>query len=244
MGLLQRILKLGFLQSDTNNIILDAVLTDTGRRFLARNDGSFSTVKFALGDDEVDYGIITKFGRTVGKEKIEKNTPIFEALTNGSLAQKYRCISVSNPSLVRLPILQLESNLNTVSLGTQGTKSKNLLINQTIVNENQIDAELVDQSFVLELNSLFLYVQGSTPDNVDSQRKATYILTRQQGTTSVGGSRLSFTLATQAITDTQFQIFGAVNNKQQITTYVKVYGLQSGAVLDLAVTITLGTPRV
>jgi hypothetical protein len=189
MGLLQRILKLGFLQSDTNNIILDAVLTDTGRRFLARNDGSFSTVKFALGDDEVDYGIITKFGRTVGKEKIEKNTPIFEALTNGSLAQKYRCISVSNPSLVRLPILQLESNLNTVSLGTQGTKSKNLLINQTIVNENQIDAELVDQSFVLELNSLFLYVQGSTPDNVDSQRKATYILTRQQGTTmpSVSG---------------------------------------------------------
>lgn len=231
---------MGFLQGDSNNIILDAVLTDTGRRFLARNDGSFSTVKFALGDDEVDYGIITKFGRTVGKEKIEKNTPIFEALTNGSLAQKYRCISVSNPSLVRLPILQLESNLNTVSLGTQGTKSKNLLVNQTIVNENQIDAELVDQSYVLELNSLFLYIQGSTPDNVDSQRKATYILTRQQGTTSVGGSRLSFTLATQAITSTQFQIFGAINNKQQITTYVKVYGLQSGAVLDLAVTITLG----
>lgn len=235
---------MGFLQGDSNNIILDAVLTDTGRRFLARNDGSFSTVKFALGDDEVDYGIITKFGRTVGKEKIEKNTPIFEALTNGSLAQKYRCISVSNPSLVRLPILQLESNLNTVSLGTQGKKSTNLIVNQNIVNENQIDSELVDQSFVLELNSLFLYVQGNTPDNVDSQRKATYILTRQQGTTSVGGARLSFTLATQAITDTQFQIFGAVNNKQQITTYVKVYGLQSGAVLDLAVTITLGTPQV
>lgn len=244
MGLLQRILKLGFLQSDTNNIILDAVLTDTGRRFLARNDGSFSTIKFALGDDEVDYGIITRFGRTVGKEKIEKNTPIFEALTNGSLAQKYRCISVSNPNLVRLPNLQLESSVSTVSLGTQGTKTKNLVINQTIVNENVIDSELVDQSFVIELNSLFIYLQGTTPDNVDSQRKATYIVTRQQGTTSVGGSKLSFTLATQAITDTQFQIFGAVNNKQQITTYVKVTGLQSGAVLEIPVTITLGTPSV
>ena len=233
---------MGFLIQDSSNIILDAVLTDAGRRALARNDGSFSTVKFALGDDEVDYGIITRFGRTVGKEKIEKNTPIFEALTNGSLAQKFRCISVSNPNLVRLPNLQLESSATTVALGTQGTKTKSLVINQTIVNENVIDSELVDQSFVVELNSLFLYVQGNTPDNVDSQRKATYIITRQQGTTAVGGSKVSFSLATQAITDTQFQIFGAVNNKQQITTYVKVTGLQSGSVLEIPVTITLGTP--
>ena len=65
---------MGFLDHSTNNIIVDAVLTDTGRAFLARNDGSFSIVKFALGDDEVDYTIIEKFGRTVGKEKVEKNT--------------------------------------------------------------------------------------------------------------------------------------------------------------------------
>jgi hypothetical protein len=65
---------MGFLQGDTNNIILDAVLTDTGRQFLSRNDGSFSVVKFSLSDDEVDYSIIQKYGRTVGQEKIEKNT--------------------------------------------------------------------------------------------------------------------------------------------------------------------------
>ena len=72
---------MGFLDNSTNNLILDAVLTDVGRQFLARNDGSFSIHKFALGDDEVNYGIVTKYGRTVGAEKIEKNTPIFEALT-------------------------------------------------------------------------------------------------------------------------------------------------------------------
>ena len=70
---------MGYLDHSTNNIIVDAVLTDIGREFLARNDGSFSIVKFALGDDEVDYTMIQKFGRTVGKEKIEKNTPVFEA---------------------------------------------------------------------------------------------------------------------------------------------------------------------
>ena len=232
---------MGFLQGDTNNIILDAVLTDTGRRFLARNDGSFSTIKFALGDDEVDYGIITKFGRTVGKEKIEKNTPIFEALTNGSLAQKFRCISVSNPNLVRLPAIQLETGITTVALGTTSTKTKVLNLEQTIVNETQIDDELVDQSFIVEMNNLFLYVIGSSPDNIDSQRKSTYILTRQQATTSLGGARLSFQIGTQAITDTQFQIYGAANNKQQINTYVKVSGVQSGAVLEFLVQITQGT---
>ena len=53
---------MGFLEHDTNNIILDAVLTDLGRQFLARNDGSFSIVKFALSDDEVDYTLIKKYG--------------------------------------------------------------------------------------------------------------------------------------------------------------------------------------
>src|SRR5574343_1114174 len=101
---------MGYLDHSTNNILLDAVLTDTGRQFLARNDGSFSINKFALGDDEVDYTIIQKYGRTVGKEKIEKNTPVFEALTNQSHAQKYRLISVSNPNLLRLPALSLSGD--------------------------------------------------------------------------------------------------------------------------------------
>ena len=48
---------MGFLQQDTNNIILDAVLTDEGRKRLAANDGSFRVVMFSLGDDEVDYNI-------------------------------------------------------------------------------------------------------------------------------------------------------------------------------------------
>ena len=43
---------MGFLQQDTNNIILDAVLTNEGRKRLAANDGSFRVVAFSLGDDE------------------------------------------------------------------------------------------------------------------------------------------------------------------------------------------------
>ena len=107
---------MGFLDHSTNNIIIDAVLTDTGRRMLARNDGSFSIVKFAFGDDEIDYTLIQKFGRTVGKEKIEKNTPVFEAQTAGNQALKYKCVSLSNPALTIMPTLELTSTTETVRL--------------------------------------------------------------------------------------------------------------------------------
>ena len=40
---------------NSGDIILDAVLTDTGRLRLARGDGSFKITKFALGDDEINY---------------------------------------------------------------------------------------------------------------------------------------------------------------------------------------------
>ena len=40
---------------NSGDIILDAVLTDTGRLRLAKGDGSFNITKFALGDDEINY---------------------------------------------------------------------------------------------------------------------------------------------------------------------------------------------
>jgi len=236
----------GFLQNDTNNIILDAVLTDKGRQFLARNDGSFSIVKFSPGDDEVDYTIIQKFGRTVGKEKIEKNTPVFEALTNQGYAQKYRMISISNPSLIRLPTLSLTgegvtSTTNVVSIGNTTVKRRNLTVAQDIQNENSIDVELRDQAFIVEMNNQFLQVLGSTPEDIDGQQRATYLLTRDAVETAVGGSRLSFTLATKAITESQFQIYGATFNKSLISTFVKISGVQSSAVFEFEVQIAKGS---
>ena len=43
---------MGFLDN-SGDIILDAVLTDAGRKELAA--GTFSITKFALGDDEINY---------------------------------------------------------------------------------------------------------------------------------------------------------------------------------------------
>jgi hypothetical protein len=233
---------MGFLDNSTNNIILDAVLTDKGREFLARNDGSFSVVKFAPGDDEVDYTIIQKFGRTIGKEKIEKNTPIFEGLTNQSYAQKFRLVSVSNPNLIRLPSLEItgegvSATARTVSIGNTTVKRRSITVSQTVTNESTIDVELRDQSFIVELSNQFLQIVGNTPVSIDSKQRASYILTRDAGETSLGGSRVTMTLATKAITESEFQIYGASYNKSLISTFVKISGVASGSVLELEVQI-------
>ena len=45
---------------NSGDIILDAVLTDVGRMRIAQGDGSFKIVKFALGDEEINYGLYNK----------------------------------------------------------------------------------------------------------------------------------------------------------------------------------------
>lgn len=232
---------MGFLDNSTNNIILDAVLTDTGRQFLARNDGSFSIVKFALGDDEVDYTIIKKFGRTVGKEKIEKNTPVFEALTNQNFGQKFKLVSVSNPNLIRFPTLSLIGGSDIIEMGRNNNRQERVVVEQTILNESTIDIELRDQAFEIELSNLFLQVAGNSPDNIDGSQRAKYLLPRDSAQTSQGGSRLTFTIELKSISDAQFTVFGTFQNKSQIRTFVKVTGLQSGAVREFEVRIDKNT---
>jgi hypothetical protein len=235
---------MGFLDHSTNNIILDAVLTDTGRQFLSRNNGDFTLTKFALGDDEVNYSIIQKYGRTVGREKIEKNTPIFEALTNQAHSQKYRLISVSNPNLVRLPSFTYSGDaassggvvtLYTVSTSGKPTSSK-INLEQNVLNETLIDVELRDQTFIVDVPNLFLLVDAGnkSPNNIDNQQRAYYTLTKS-GTNSIAGSTLIFSINAKSLTQTVFDVYGTGTQKNTIKTYVRVTGMQSGAVKDIAV---------
>lgn len=235
---------MGFIDNSTSNILLDAVLTDTGRSFLARNDGSFSIVKFAASDDELDYSLIRQFGRTVGKEYIERLTPICEAQTIGSLAQKYRLVSISNPNLVRLPTVSLVAGGSSgiVTLGRNIEKSKTVKFEQQIQNETEVNPELRDQVFLVELSNLFLRIVNVEPDNVDGQQRASYVLTRDAVSTALQGSSVTFILAVQSITDALFDVYGLTatgsTTKNTIKTIVRVTGLQSGAVSEAQVSIS------
>jgi len=99
---------MGFLDN-SGDIILDAVLTDTGRMRLAKGDGSFKIAKFALSDDEIDYGLYNKehaSGSAYYDLEIMQ-TPVLEAFTNNTSTMKHKLVSISRTNLLYLPVIQL-----------------------------------------------------------------------------------------------------------------------------------------
>ena len=97
---------MGFLDN-SGDIILDAVLTDTGRYRLAKGDGSFKISKFALCDDEIDYSLYNK-DHANGSAYYDLEilqSPVMEAFTNNGSMMKSKLLSISRTNLLYLPIL-------------------------------------------------------------------------------------------------------------------------------------------
>lgn len=94
---------------NSGDIILDAVLTDAGRERLARGDGSFKIVKFALGDDEIDYanynGTDVRGSAFYDLEILQ--TPVLEAFTNNTSNMKSKLITITRTNILYLPITLL-----------------------------------------------------------------------------------------------------------------------------------------
>ena len=95
---------------NSGDIILDAVLTDTGRKRLAQGDGSFKIVKFALGDDEIDYGLFNKSDdRGSAYYDLEiMQTPVLEAFTNNTSSLKHKLMSMPQTNLLYLPVIKID----------------------------------------------------------------------------------------------------------------------------------------
>jgi hypothetical protein len=125
---------MGFLDHSTNNIIVDAVLTDVGREKLADASAAKNfIVTYSFADDEIDYSLITKYGVIVGKEKIEKNTPVFEASTNAEFGVT-SFLATSENSSVAQPVLNTTATQSTLDASNEetsitiGTKDDNQII--------------------------------------------------------------------------------------------------------------------
>jgi hypothetical protein len=234
---------MGFLNQTTNNIIVDAVLTDLGRQFLARNDGSFNIVKFALADNEVDYTVIQQYGRLVGKDKIEKNTPVFEASTNANIALKYKLVSISNPAIVILPSLSLDygsavvnANVVKISRLTQNP-TFTITVKQAITQGSFVPPELIDNAFEVRVNDLFLGLQNLVPDSVDSSNNASYLVDRSAALSSASEASAQITIGLKTFSQTLFDTYKS-SGLNVVRTYVRITGINSGAVKEFEVRIS------
>ena len=94
---------------NSGDIILDAVLTDTGRYRLAQGDGSFKIAKFAVADDEINYGSFnnTHASGSAYYDLEILQTPILEGFTDNGAMMKSKLMSISQNNILYMPILML-----------------------------------------------------------------------------------------------------------------------------------------
>ena len=134
---------------NSGDIILDAVLTDAGRKRLARGDGTFKVTKYAFGDDEINYSNFdsnAENGSAYSDLEILQ-TPVLESFTNSRSSLKSRLISLTNNNLLFLP----EMVLNEVKENlTKRTPDSNLADGSFVVAVNQsTQDQIVSDSAVL-----------------------------------------------------------------------------------------------
>ena len=123
---------MGFLDN-SGDIILDAVLTDLGRKRLAEGNGRFKITKFALGDDEIDYGLYDK-NHPSGSSYYDLNilqTPVLESFTNNMSSMKSRLLSYSRNDLIYLPVILTNTDLQPF---LSGLNSYVVLVDETTVD--------------------------------------------------------------------------------------------------------------
>ena len=229
---------MGLLRQDTTNVEVDAVITTLGSQYLARGD--FSIYSFSLGDDEVNYNLIQEYGQSVGREKIEKNTPVFEAQRNPSLSLRSNLISLSNPNQLYLPVLSVNAGLLSSTNYITLKRQSNIIVNLTQQIQQgaaQIPSEIVDNLYIVFINRLFLSIANQTPVNSDTLASNPALNTARYEITS-GGPTANFSLVARSIPASTFDTYSAFSSGEYIKTYMRIIGRNSGITKDIEVRIT------
>ena len=160
---------------NSGDIILDAVLTDTGRMRLAKGDGSFRIAKFALGDDEINYELYDKnhpSGSAYYSIEILQ-TPVLEAFTNNTSTMKSKLVTISRTNLLYLPEIRRNA---TVGLADNSTNNiLTCLVDQTTINDTAITAtgDFIDGYRLQDTKSPITLDQGIVSDAIGNGNQVT-----------------------------------------------------------------------
>ena len=194
---------------NSGDIILDAVLTDTGRARLAKGDGSFKIAKFALGDDEIDYTLYN-LNHPSGSAYFDleiMQTPVLEAFTNNTSTMKSKLISIPRTNILYLPVMRLNAGSGTsggLSLSSDliwvaaDEETKTLIENNnTSIDDSYIDGPNPDNTGLITIDqgldtTEIAKTNTLSPDLVETQ----YIIEIDNRFGSIVGKTDSFDIIT------------------------------------------------
>jgi len=223
---------------NSGDIILDAVLTETGRRRMAQ--GNFRIVKFGMGDDEIDYSLYDK-NHPSGSAYYDLEilqTPVFEAFTQVNAGINYGLLATTATDLLYLPVAKINEK---TAYGDNVAKTSGLYYVADTAGDTsttRITNKLSDASIK--------YLEGTATGNK-------YILIETGldsgfGTVPIGSgeNRESYVVANN-LHDSSFTVF--IDNRfftsaRGITTnsYVNNAGGSTGTDLNYGISLNSATP--
>lgn len=216
---------MGYL--DKSTITVDAILTNRGRELLSQGTGTgnFQITKFAVADDEVDYGLYNT-AHPLGSNyygAVIENMPVLEATPDETQIMRYKLVTITGNDLTRfgsvvIPQIRIEGTsipadkeINLYFDPTQGTSTVTLRPITTYT----------DSSTETE-SSYTLLLADSTLVSVEVVNPATGLVpANNRG--SIVANGLEFNVK-------------ALNKSG--TTTVTVFGGSSGAVYNFTITTT------
>jgi len=216
---------MGYLNNSI--VTVDAILTTKGRQLLAANNGTFLITQFALADDEIDYTLYNPnhpSGSAYYGEAIE-NMPLLEAFPQETQTMKYKLITLPRGTAL-LPILNLGYPSITLKQGQTLAITPQTLnyLGGTTYETSGYTATIAD----VRTMSTFQGVGINTP-------QATAL---NQNSTTTYGTSVSTTVVGTTINLTATTINTLFGSNSSLYTTLTVIGNDSGARIQVPVTIT------
>jgi hypothetical protein len=207
------------------SVVVDAILTKTGRELLARNDGSFRITQFSLSDDEVDYTLYNPnhpSGSAFYGEAIEA-MPIIQAYPNDMEIMKYKLITLPRGT-AKIPVLDLGYSNIRIRQGAS------LAITPQTLNYLGATSTFEQSGYVATIGdvrtmSSFNGVGINTPE-----------ATALNSTTTIG-TNVSKTVVGTTINITATTVNTLFGSNTSLYTTLVVVGRDSGARISIPVTI-------
>ena len=141
---------MGFLNNTT--ITVDAILTKKGRELLAQGTEAFNITKFALSDDEIDYGLwdVTHPNGSDYYGKVIENMPLLEAFPDENHVMRYK--------LVTLPKTTQKMPTINVTPGSHSFPASGRLTQNLVLNANTANVADSSYTFILHDNTIISMV--------------------------------------------------------------------------------------
>jgi hypothetical protein len=210
------------------SVVVDAILTDTGRQLLAQNNGSFQITQFSLSDDEVDYTLYNPnhpSGSAFYGEAIE-NMPIIQAFPESGEIMKYKLITLPRGT-AKLPVIAIPQPTVALKQGQSATitpQTLNYLGATSTFEQSGYVATIGDVRTTSAFNGVGINTSQATALNAT-------------GTQTIG-TNVSKTVIGTSINITATTVNTLFGNNTTLYTTLTIIGRDSGARLFVPVQIT------